>query len=283
MNYKVETNKFVITVKINVERVFVMDKKEELSGGRIGKIYKSDEFVIRPLNPWTKNVHDFLNFIIAKGADFVPHPQDITNDEEILSFLHGDVYNYPLPENLRSDSVLKCSAELLYRYHEYSKEYIVKLTGNEQWMLTAVYPIEVMCHGDFAPYNVTIIENCPTGIIDFDTLHPGSILWDISYAIYRWVPFTSPKNPDHYDDLDEQIRKAKLFLDSYGVEINKRAELPQILINRLQSLVNFMRAEAKKGNEDFILNINEGHLKLYLDDIQYINDNLGRIKDGIQF
>jgi aminoglycoside phosphotransferase (APT) family kinase protein len=57
-------------------------------------------------------------------------------------------------------------------------------------------PIEVMCHGDFAPYNVTIVDGEAFGIIDFDTLHPGPKMWDIAYAVYRWVPFTNPANPD---------------------------------------------------------------------------------------
>lgn len=73
-------------------------KKEEMTGGRIGKIYKFGKFVIRPLNPWTKDIHNFLNFIIANGVNFVPRPQEINNNEEVLSFLPGDVFNYPLPK-----------------------------------------------------------------------------------------------------------------------------------------------------------------------------------------
>jgi len=112
-------------------------------------------------------------------------------------------------------------------------------------------------------------------------LHPGSILWDVAYAIYRWVPFTSPQNPDYYDDLEEQIRKAKLFLDSYGVDPNQRAEIPQMIINRLQALVKFMQIKAEAGSKDFQLNIDEGHLQIYLDDIQYIENNADKIKNGL--
>ena len=259
-----------------------MENREELSGGRVGKIYKSNDLVIRPSNPWTQDVHNFLNYIIDEGAHFVPKPYGINeNDEEMISFLPGDVFNYPLPKKLLSDSMIICSAKLLSKYHKYSQSYISKLMGEEKWMLPTIYPIEVMCHGDFAPYNVTIINDQAVGIIDFDTLHPGTAMWDIAYAIYRWVPFTSSKNPDHYDDLEEQIRKAKLFLDSYGIEADKRESLPQVLIERLQNLVNFMCSEADNGNEDFESNIKEGHLQLYLDDIQYIKDNEMKIKDGI--
>lgn len=177
--------------------------------------------------------------------------------------------------------MIERSAKLLLKYHECSREYILQLTGSERWMLPIINPVEVMCHGDFAPYNVTIIDNNPIGIIDFDTLHPGPVLWDIAYAIYRWIPFNGPQNPDHYYDLEEQIRKAKLFFDSYGLEINKRAEFPLVLIKRLQSLVDFMLKEAECGNEDFKLNIKEGHLQAYLHDIQYIKNNAERIKNEL--
>ena len=62
-----------------------------------------------------------------------------------------------------------------------------------------------MCHGDFAPYNVVLKGEQAVGIIDFDTCHPGSRLWDISYALYRWSPFMHLKNPDRLGSLEEQI------------------------------------------------------------------------------
>lgn len=60
-------------------------------------------------------------------------------------------------------------------------------------MLSAVNPIEVMCHGDFAPYNVVLNGSDAVGIIDFDTLHPGSRLSDVAYAVYRWAPLKIPE------------------------------------------------------------------------------------------
>ncbi len=34
---------------------------------------------------------------------------------------------------------------------------------------------------DFAPYNITFVDGCVHGIIDFDTLHPGPRIWDVAY------------------------------------------------------------------------------------------------------
>jgi thiamine kinase-like enzyme len=149
-------------------------------------------------------------------------------------------------------------------------------------MLPAAYPVEVMCHGDFAPYNVTIVNDEAAGIIDFDTLHPGPKMWDVAYAIYRWVPFNSPNNPDCQGSTKEHIRKAKLFLDTYGADSESRNSFVGVLIKRLTSLTDFMRHEAEIGNQDFQLHIKEGHLQKYQHDIEYLQENEEEITHGIR-
>ncbi|MFS1513730.1 aminoglycoside phosphotransferase family protein [Chengkuizengella sp. SCS-71B] len=254
-----------------------MNNKEELTGGRIGKIHKIGETVVRPSNKWTKDIHCFLQFLHEEGVNFVPKPYGINEkEEEIISFMPGDVFNYPLPEKLLTDSMIVSSSKLLLEFHKYSEKYVTRLTNDEQWMLSETYPIEVMCHGDFAPYNVTVENNEATGIIDFDTLHPGPKMWDIAYAIYRWVPF------DYHGNLKEQIRKSKLFLDTYGVDSESKNSFVGVLIKRLKSLIDFMRFEASNGNKDFQLHIEEGHIELYLNDIGYLERNEEQITQGIK-
>ena len=43
-----------------------------------------------------------------------------------------------------------------------------------------------------------------------------------------------------------------------------------LIIERLQSLVNFMYKEAEEGNETMKTNIADGHHLLYIEDIEYI-------------
>jgi hypothetical protein len=260
-----------------MEKINIMENFENLDGGREGKIKRSGEKVIRPANEWSSDVHRFLEFLISKGFDLVPKPYGFTEDnEEILSYVPGTAYNYPLPKIFMNDEMIICAAKLLKRYHDIGRDYMQELRGNEKWMLPEVNPSEVMCHGDFAPYNVTLIDEKPMGIIDFDTLHPGPALWDIAYAVYRWVPFTSPDNPDHYDDIDEQIRKMKIFIDSYGATAQHRRELPAMMVKRLTALVNYMMSQADDGNGDFAKNLEDGHVIVYKNDINYIIGNKKR-------
>jgi hypothetical protein len=258
-----------------------MAYKEELKGGRIGKIFKIGNDIVRPSNDWSKNVHSFLEFIIGLGCDFIPKPISINDENEVLSYVPGEVYNYPLPEMLKTDEIIIEVAKLLSKYHRYSEKYMDKINGNEKWMLRAREPMEVMCHGDFAPYNVTFIDDKPFGIIDFDTLHPGPKIWDVSYAVYRWAPLKNPKNPDSFKTFEAQVKRTKIFLDVYGFNIEDRNLLVDTLIIRLSSLVNFMKQEAENGNIDSQRNLDDGHHILYLDDIEYLKDNKELITNKI--
>jgi len=260
-----------------------MENYKTLDGGREGKIKKHGDKVIRPANEWSSDVHRFLEFLISEGFYSVPEPYGFTeNNEEILSYVPGTAYNYPLSDIFLNDEMIIRSAELLKNYHESGRKYIKKLRGDEKWMLPKVDPVEVMCHGDFAPYNVTLIDRKPTGIIDFDTIHPGPVLWDVAYAVYRWVPFTSLENPDHYDDIDEQIRKVKVFMDAYGVTSQQREELPGTMVKRLSALTDYMTVQADDGNEDFAKNLEDGHVTIYKNDINYIIKNERNIINGIK-
>ena len=243
-----------------------MIQKDVLHGGRKGKISKEEDKVIRPGNKWTSHVQSFLSFMHENGFNNIPKPYGINESGmEMVSFVDGTVYNDCLPNEILTDEILVEVAKLLRRFHDIGEKYVHRLTGEEVWMLPKQLPVEVMCHGDFAPYNITFVDGCVHGIIDFDTLHPGPRTWDVAYAVYRWIPFVSPKNPDYFYDL----------------KYNEREQLATMIIERISSLVAYMRNEADSGNEDVQKNIEDGHLNLYLDDIQYIKESQKNILEGI--
>lgn len=259
-----------------------MIQKEVLHGGREGKISKKADKVMRPGNIWTPYVQSFLSFMHENGFHNIPKPYGLSESGmEIVSFVDGTVYNDRLPREILTDEILVEVAKLLRQYHDVGEKYIHRLTGEEVWMLPKRLPVEVMCHGDFAPYNITFVDGRVHGIIDFDTLHPGPRMWDIAYAVYRWLPLVSPTNPDYCGDLNEQIRRLKLFVDSYNLLNDEREQLPNMIIERIISLVAYMRNEADAGNEDVRKNIEDGHLNLYLEDIHYIKESREKILEGI--
>ncbi|MGB1250004.1 MAG: phosphotransferase [Candidatus Promineifilaceae bacterium] len=244
---------------------------QELEGGRAGKIFRSADNVYRPAGFWSPSVHLLLAHLRAQ--QFMNAPEPVGFDEsgnEIVSFVAGDVYNYPLRGAVASEEALCSAARLLRRYHDASATFLEKDAHKDlSWLLPAKEPQEVICHSDYAPYNVVLEGNCVVGMFDFDGAHPAPRLWDIAYAVYCWTPFKT--NPDDaLGDLAQQSARAKLFCDSYGLPQQDRHQLAEKMATRIEALVAFMHDEARKGNAAFIANIADGHDKSYLNDIAYL-------------
>lgn len=251
---------------------------EDLKGGREGLIHRSDDKVYRPSGFWSKSIHKLL--LHLKNEKFDSAPKSFGFDSrgnEIVSYVSGDVYNYPLVGAILSTEALCSAALLLRKYHDVTVSFVQSKNCNDlAWLLTAREPQEVICHGDYAPYNVALNGNTVVGIFDFDTAHPAPRIWDVAYAVYSWSPFKT--NPhDSLGDLPKQSARAKQFCDSYGLSYVDRTQLVDTMISRVQALVDFMRDEATKGNEAFIANIKDSHHLAYLADIEYLERNKEQI------
>jgi len=188
---------------------------------------------------------------------------------EILTYLPGMVGHAPLPDNLRADEVLVSAARLLRRLHDATADVAQAwLTG---WQAAVRAPVEVICHGDFAPYNCVFEDGKLVGVIDFDHAHPGSRAWDLAYALYRFVPLMDPSNPDGFGTSAEQGRRARLFCEAYGLET--RAQLVGVIGARIAAMAEFLRKGAAAGDARIQANIDAGHLAIYLTDYAYVSEH----------
>jgi len=255
---------------------------EYLDGGRSNQIARIGAKVHRPAGVWTPYIHELLKHIRSQGFFGAPEPLGFdSNGNEIVSYIAGEVSNYPLSEEASSLDALISAAELLRAYHDATASFVPKLKGDEAWMLPVREPVEVICHGDYAPYNLVMQGNRAVAMIDFDTAHPGPRTWDIAYAVYRWAPLTHPKNPDGFGTDAEKIERGRLFFDVYGLSETERAALIRTVIQRLVYLVGFIRSQAALGNEAFKANIADGHHLTYLKDINYLKENRKKIQAGL--
>lgn len=244
----------------------------ELVGGGTTVVVRVGDTVRRPVRRWSASVHILLDRLRAAG--FAGAPRFLGLDEngrETLDHLDGHVGNYPLSEEVRSERALSSAGRLLRAYHDATTELAAEnLPG---WQFAALHPVEVICHGDFAPYNCVFTGETATGIIDFDGARPGPRVWDLAYALYRFAPLTHPVNTDGFGKAAEQAWRARLFLDAYGCTQGQRMAAMNTVAVRLQSLVEFMRQTAAEGDESFARHITDGHADLYLRDIDHVKAN----------
>ena len=219
--------------------------------------------VLRPVAPWTASVHALLAHLRARGVDWVPEPRGVVPAPgaapevrlAAVSWVDGDVPAYPMPAYVWAPSVLDRAAGMLRELHDAGEGFD---RSGRVWALPAREPAEVICHNDFAPYNLAFRDGLPVGAIDFEAASPGPRAWDLAYLAYRLVPLAHPDNPDLPARADARARLARLCA-AYGVI--PPSDVLALLPERLRTLA----ASAPRA-----------HAKCYLADATHIDGLLGR-------
>lgn len=206
---------------------------------------RGDE-VIRPAGPWTPAVHRLLRQLAdVAGLDGVPRPLRVDHpDSEVVSFVPGTVPAYPMPCWVWSRAALVSAAVYLRRLHDAT----VGVHQPGPWRSPVHQPEEVICHNDFAPYNLVFDAGRVVGAIDWDFASPGPRLWDLAYLAYRIVPLSTA---DWGDGLDADARSDRLhaLLEAYGSTATSEALL-EVLERRLLELADYSDAAAdERGAE----------------------------------
>jgi Phosphotransferase enzyme family len=250
---------------------------DKLVGG-MNTVRRSGPHVIRPLGPHSASVHRLLRYVRVNGFRECPEviDVDVVAGTETLTFLEGETTNYPLTDTFRTDGALTSAAQLLRRFHEAAKGF--EALPGDHWFLRPQHPGEVMCHGDFAPYNCVITHGTVTGVFDFDIAHPGPRLWDVGYAAYRWALLTAPSNADGLGTPAAQRRRLWLFCDAYGTR-----DISGVVVGaqrRLNLLVETIQSLASNGDATFARHIADGHDQLYLTDIAFLQEHQALFAEG---
>jgi hypothetical protein len=249
-------------------------EEEILTGGNMTDVVRVGDTVRRKAGPWTPAIHALLEHIRQRG--FVRAPVPLGYDEqgrENISLLPGSVAAYPLDDYVLSDKILQDVARMLREYHDASADFVPP--AGTQWQWPVHEPREVLCHNDFAPYNLLFANGGLTGVIDFDTASPGPRAWDIAYAAYRFVPLTDPANEDvRYPGLSEQRRRLRLFCETYGAPENVPRRVVTTAIERLRELVEFIVTSAQGGDLAQQAVLARGDTKIYERDIAYLESHV---------
>ncbi|MBQ1011112.1 aminoglycoside phosphotransferase family protein [Micromonospora sp. M51] len=237
--------------------------EEMMPGGNMGGAIRVGDTVRRAAAEWNPTVQRLLGHLRDRGLTWVPHP--LGTDEygrDTVSYLPGVVPQHPLPAWVWSREVLIDAGAHLAHLHQASLGFDV---SGAVWQSAVRQPAEVICHNDFAPYNMVFTDGRLSGVIDWDTASPGPRLWDVAYLAYRLVPLADPSNGDAIDsDLGERARRLRLLAASYGSQLAPADVLP-VAVARLHDLAAFTEARADQGQETV-----RSHVELYRRDAAWI-------------
>lgn len=211
------------------------ERRSRLDGG-LTEVERVGETVRRTAGPWTPAVQALLAHLERVGFEGAPRPLGIDSEgREVLSFVAGGGPSH-------ADDELAEVAQLIRALHDSTESFEVPPDAEWQFMVGAPRRGDVLCHNDLSPDN-TIYgpEGTPRGFIDWDLAAPAPRIWDVAWAVYRFVPL--------YDDatcerlgypIGSRSARLRIFCDAY--QLDGREGLLATVCQRIRALYDTARA-----------------------------------------
>lgn len=184
------------------------------------EVVRIGDRVYRPAGYWTPAVHALLRHLRAVGFRYAPRVLG-TDDRghEILGYIPGRAGPLGWAEVVPEASLVRF-AGLLRAYHDAVRTFVPP--PGAVWALAegAPGPGDLICHGDFGPWNVVTHRCRPVGLLDWDFAGPGPPMDDIAYALEYAVPFRDDATAVQwlaYDRPPDRRRRIETFAGAYGL------------------------------------------------------------------
>lgn len=215
--------------------------------------------VRRPTNFWSESVHDLLRYLEAVGFP-APRLVEVGGDFELLEWIDGesgpDGWSKIVPE-----AGLRIWALFLRRYHDAVSSYSPPPGSHWSSGPRACGAGEIVCHGDYGPWNGVWRGDEVVGLLDFDHARPAPALFDIAYALEYAAPFRDDSecvNNLGYLAPPDRRRRIEVFCEAYGIAV------PDDVVAQVvgqQRLVNELcESLGRRGIEPQATWIEQGHL-----------------------
>ncbi len=175
-------------------------------------VVRVGDTVRRPQNAASLLMREVLLHLERAGFDAAPRWLGVDEQgRDVLTWIDGDTFTergqmhpYIGDPSVRvtfSDEQIAAAFGLLRRYHD-------------------TFGQDVICHGDFGPWNIVWRDGMPVAVIDFDSVDRGDAAEDVAYVLRMFVGYGfAQENPP------ELVRRTRAALTAYGASF----EVPVIL------------------------------------------------------
>jgi hypothetical protein len=255
-----------------------------LTGGTLSSVVRIGDTVHRTTGPWTPVIHAVLRHVRDRGFDLAPEPLGFdSSGREILSFIPGTTvgWSLPWPNLIRSEALLEQVGEMTAHYHRSVIDF--RPVGPVPWQAgpSALGASELVCHHDLGPYNVVVAGGRLTGVIDWDLAGPGSVLSDLAFVAWQWVPLHGliVTRLQGWSEQPDRGRRLDLLLDAYGLE--DRSGFIDGVIERIGYNRDVMMRKAAEGSQAYQRLIQQGHLVGMEEALTFLADNGARLQDQL--
>jgi hypothetical protein len=216
--------------------------------------------VHRPTHWWTPAVHDLLNYL--ESANFPYSPRVLGFDDvgrEILSYIEGESGKDGW-RKITTDRGLANFAKLLRSYHDAIAGYASPAGAEWAYSPNILKPGEIMCHGDFGPWNIAWRGDEPVGILDWDFVLPAKPEYDIFYALEFAAPFRDDETTlkwHHFTTIPDRKHRIKVFLKAYGIELS---DIVANVASVQRTGIEYVQYLANRGLQPQVSWVKDGYL-----------------------
>lgn len=232
-----------------------------LSGGNVNQgVVRVGNTVRRAQTAASPTIHRLLQHLERVGFGACPRFLGVDDENrEILSYIEGDTGHGQ--QMWQSQGPLVETARMLRAYHDATLSFVPH--GDENWavIFADAGRHEVICHNDFAPYNLLFSEGVPKAVVDFDLAGPGPRLRDVAYAAFWMAPLSfhaADLKSLALADLNAGCRRLTLFCQTYGVRADD--ELLEMVGQVLEQMADARTVAAAVGEEAMHILARGGHL-----------------------
>ncbi len=225
------------------------------------RVRREGNVVYRPMVFWSPAVHDLLRHLESVGFP-APRLVGVEGDEEVLRWVDGESgpkgWAKIVPE-----SGLRRWGRFLRRYHDAVAGYRPDPASVWSGGPGACGPGEVLCHGDFGPWNGVWQGDDIVGLLDFDHAWPASPLFDVAYALEYAAPFRDDTECLRwlgYSEPPDRRKRIDVFCDAYGIAV------PDDIVDRVADEQRFVlkkcEALGRRGIEPQATWIRDGSIEV---------------------
>jgi Phosphotransferase enzyme family len=181
-------------------------------GSTTDGVVRIGDTVRRPVWDASPLMRDVLLHLERAGFDAAPRWHGLDEQgRDVLTWIDGDTFadrgrmhpfiGDPPVRVTFTDRQVAVATRLLRRYHD-------------------AFGDDVICHGDYGPWNLVWREGLPVAVIDFDNVHRGAAADDVAYALRMFVCYAFAE-----ETREELVRRTHVALHAYGASF----DVPAIL------------------------------------------------------
>jgi hypothetical protein len=254
-----------------------LEGSEDHLPGAVGAV-RVGSTVRKIAGPWTSTIHELLTYLRGNGFSLAPEPLGIDDrGREILSWLDGEPANRPWPSILRSDDGVIALTRALRHFHDIVRGFDPGAGACWRAGSRPVGSGEIVCHGDFGPWNTLWRSSELVGVIDWDMAEPGPPLMDVAFLALHLVPLRSNELPSStgFDAEPPRSRRLALLLESYG-GVSRREVIEAVFEHHARDRERTITWGAE-GREPWSTFLSEGDLDLIDADNAWLQQHEGEL------